>query len=97
MDKLGAYNVHPVADLFPLIEGDAFDELVRDIKANGLLEPITLSPDGHRARAVSPMQLKDVLGEIESDGAHRVHGCLLEWPATPSLWHAEAVGGVHMG
>src|SRR5215212_3446595 len=27
----------------------------------------------HRARTVSPMKLKDVLGEIESDGAHLVH------------------------
>src|SRR3954449_10355386 len=51
----------------------------------------------HRARAVSPMELKDVLGEIEADGAHLVHGRLLEWLVTPPLWHAEAVGGVHMG
>ncbi len=49
----------------------------------------------HRARAVSPMQLKDVLGEIESDGAHRVHRRLLAWFATPPLWHADAVRGVH--
>src|SRR5829696_10296061 len=49
----------------------------------------------HRARAVSPMELKDVLGEIEADGAHRVHGRLLKWPATPSLWHTTAAGGVH--
>ena len=49
----------------------------------------------HRARAVSPMELKDGLGEIESDGAHLVHGRLLEWPATPSLWHTTAAGGVH--
>ena len=51
----------------------------------------------HRARAVSPMELKHVLGEIESDGADLVHGRLLEWSLTPPLWHAEAVGGVHMG
>ena len=51
----------------------------------------------HRARAVGPMELKDVLGEIEANGAHRVHGRLLEWPATPSLWHTTAAGGVHMG
>src|SRR4029453_6236896 len=47
----------------------------------------------HRARTVSPMKLKDVLGEIEADGAHLVHERLLEWALTPPLWHAEAVGG----
>src|SRR3954454_9677982 len=45
--------------------------------------------------AVGPMELKDVLGEIEADGAHLIHGCLLEWSSTPSLWHTEATGGVH--
>src|SRR3954465_11968779 len=39
------------------------------------------------------MELKDVLGEIESDGANLVHGRLLKWALTPPLWHAEAVGG----
>src|SRR3954465_15209983 len=39
------------------------------------------------------MELKDVFGEIESDGANLVHGRLLEWALTPPLWHAEAVGG----
>src|SRR4051794_40101665 len=47
----------------------------------------------HRARAVSPMELKDVFGEIETDGANLVHGRLLEWALTPPLSHAEAVGG----
>src|SRR3954447_23798815 len=41
------------------------------------------------------MELKDVFGEIESDGADLVHERLLEWALTPPLWHAEAVGGVH--
>src|ERR1700709_2431739 len=41
------------------------------------------------------MELKDVFGEIESDGADLVHGRLLEWALTPPLWHADAVGGVH--
>lgn len=38
----GPLAFHALANLFPLIEGDAFDELAADIAANGLREPIDL-------------------------------------------------------
>ncbi|MCX5570603.1 MULTISPECIES: MT-A70 family methyltransferase [Kaistia] len=39
---VGQLPFHELANLFPLIEGDAFDDLMADIAANGLQEPIEL-------------------------------------------------------
>lgn len=39
-------KVHPVANLFPKLEGEEFNELVADIKENGLLQKIVTTYDG---------------------------------------------------
>ena len=41
-DDFGSFIAHPLANMFPMIEGNAFEELKRDIAAQGILEPIRL-------------------------------------------------------
>jgi ParB-like chromosome segregation protein Spo0J len=50
------YEIHPLADVMPAMSESEYQDLLADIKANGLLEPITLYEnkilDGrHRLRA----------------------------------------------
>jgi ParB-like chromosome segregation protein Spo0J len=42
MTTFDNYSAHPLANMFPMIEGAAFEDLKRDIAAQGILEPIRL-------------------------------------------------------
>lgn len=40
--NIAGYEVHPAANLFPMIEGDEFIALVESIRSNGLRDPVVL-------------------------------------------------------
>ena len=82
------YAIHPVAALFPFIEGPAFDEFVEDIRQNGQREPVVLDATGrlldgrNRARACRILGIEvketrytgdDATAWIISHNVHRRH------------------------
>ena len=86
--RCGAKSIHPVAELFPLMEEEQFKALCQSIKESGLQTPIQLSPDGvlfdgrNRLLAVSELDLpckteivevKDVTAWIVNANLHRRH------------------------
>lgn len=78
---------HPIANIFPLLEGIAFRDLVEDIRVHGLIEPIVLKDgmilDGrNRLRACHAAQVsarfktydgRDPVAFVVSANLHRRH------------------------
>lgn len=72
LDKTLGIEVHPAACIFPLIKGKAFDELVADIRQNGLKEPVVFYDgmllDGrNRYRACQAIGIQAEACEIDID------------------------------
>ena len=69
-----SYPLHPLCTLFPRLEGEAFDALVDDIRANGLREPIKvldgmILDGGNRYRACIEAGVEPEFDEYCGDNA----------------------------
>lgn len=76
MSVIAGYEVHPAAELFPLVEGRELQDLADDIKANGLLNPITLLAEAGK--------------RVLLDGRNRLRACELAGvEPTTEFWAGE--------
>ena len=77
---------HPFADIFPLLDGNDFAQLVSDIKEHGLREPITTTRDGrivdgrnrYRACVAASIEPRTEILDIDDSG-------LLAWVLSRNL------------
>lgn len=62
VDVLTNWDVHPAAELFPLMEGREFQELLADMLAYGQRDPVVLTPDGQLLDGRNRVRALDQLG-----------------------------------
>jgi ParB-like chromosome segregation protein Spo0J len=68
-ETVGGFKVHPAASLFPLLKGEAFDELVASIRQHGIRQPVVtldgVLVDGrNRVRAVERLAEEGVTVDL---------------------------------
>lgn len=64
-ERIGPHVIHEVASIFPLLEGEDFDELVEDIREHGLREPIVRVWE----------EVKGIRDPLILDGRNRLRAC----------------------
>lgn len=67
--KIGEWETHPAADLFPLLEGAEFEALCRSVRERGLEFPILLFYDQDK---------EDDGCDLVLDGRNRLRACIAE-------------------
>lgn len=77
---------HPLAGIFPLMEGEAFAGLVEDIRAHGQQEPIIL----HQGKILDGRNRLLALRSLGREPAYEIFGLAIE---TPNLAIAAALAG----
>jgi hypothetical protein len=76
---------HPLADIFPAMEGEPLDVLVADIKEHGLREPITTTEDGLIIDGRNRYFACKIAGIEPSFVIREDDGKLLEWVISKNL------------
>lgn len=62
LTTIGTTPVHPAANIFPLLQGAEFRDLVRDIKANGIRDPILFDFTGSLVDGRNRLRAAEELG-----------------------------------
>ena len=75
-EVIAGYRVHPAASLFPLIQGDEFDELVESIMRSGVHHPIVVR------RGKGGDELLDGRNRLRAVAEARERGCVVSVPVT---------------
>jgi hypothetical protein len=88
---MDTYEFHPFADAFPMMSDQEHEELVADIKANGLREPIMLYDGDYDDAKSADIDYRYYLPKI-LDGRNRYKACV-EVGIEPTYVHFDGFDG----